>query len=287
VSIDLHRDGCDEGEKRAVVVLRSMKDCQLACIAVSRRAVGDKFVEVTLCEVTDTGIEIEFDGSAPDSGIEETIRTALQELKCGVKDVSLSSNVSAFVGFPVIKDAVRAQASLQSGALEIIGSASSPQPETVSSRLSVLPSFACEVSGYSVDKSVQSFDEALNDQVGFRKYERKAMIKLKRHLNVLPAMRALKKIEIDGVSLQPEQYEPMVGEQPSEYDTEAESDAFDRFSLKAVMKDYMHADPSTRYLIAKNRFERALHDAKVGHDYVYYVQAKANFILCYCQPGLQ
>ena len=164
---------------------------------------------------------------------------------------------------------MRAQSSYQAGSVTLqtkdIPSISS---SVAAPRLSVLPSFSCEVTGFSPSVSVQIFDEALlaEGKVGYHKYERKAMLKFKRNLQVLPGMLALKKISIDGYLVQPERYEPLLGQSPSEYDTSSskdDADAFDQFSLKAVLKDYVHTDPATRYLIAKNRFERALHDAKV------------------------
>jgi hypothetical protein len=44
---------------------------------------------------------------------------------------------------------------------------------------------------------------------------------------------------------------------------------FDSFSLRAVLKDYLHADPATRYDVAKNAFEQALSDARVSHSVQY------------------
>ena len=191
--------------------------------------------------------------------IKESISRCLNGVKYELKDVVLSSNVSALVGFDEIKDAVRAQSSLQSGT-----SSWSTNEAHVPSRLTVLPAYSCEITGYPVDKSVQAFDDSLpSGLVGFRKYERKAILKMRRHMHVLPTIVMLKKLDLGGESLHPERYAPMVGELPSEYDREGDVDEFDRFSLKAVLKDYLHADPATRYMIAKNRFERALHDAKV------------------------
>ena len=209
------------------------------------------------------GIELKFPSSSLDNisseGMKEVICRCLDGVNYELKDVVVCSNVSALVGFDEIKDAVRAQASLQSGSSSFPGNeAHAP------SRLSVLPSFSCEITGYSVDKSVQAFDDSFPaGLVGFRKYERKAILKMRRHMHVLPTIVMLKKLDIGGESLNPERYAPMVGELPSEYDREGDVDEFDRFSLKTVLKDYLHADPATRYMIAKNRFERALHDAKV------------------------
>lgn len=269
------------GGRRAVVVLREMKDVRVACTAISNKVVGDRHVEVREFDKLDLGefvgqcngpcqnnvlfigFELKFpagslENVAPDN-MKEIVSRCLEGVKFDLKDVIVTSNVSALVGFDEIKDAVRAQASLQSG------STSLPSIEAhAPSRLTILPSFSCEITGYPVDKSVQTFDDSFPaGLVGFRKYERKAILKMRRHMHVLPTIVALKKLDIDGESLHPERYAPMVGELPSEYDREGDVDEFDRFSLKAVLKDYLHADPATRYMIAKNRFERALHDAKV------------------------
>jgi hypothetical protein len=48
-----------------------------------------------------------------------------------------------------------------------------------------------------------------------------------------------------------------------EYVETNDEDFFDKFSVRAVLKDYFHSDPATRYQVAKNAFERALTDAKV------------------------
>lgn len=40
----------------------------------------------------------------------------------------------------------------------------------------------------------------------------------------------------------------------------------DQYSLKSLLKDYLYTDPATRYQVAKNFFERTLHDAKTSPD---------------------
>lgn len=159
--------------------------------------------------------------------------------------------------------AVRAQSAFQAGAVSLqpLGISAA----TTASRISILPSFSCELVGLSVDTPVLALEEALaaDGLVGYRKLERKAVVKFTRHMHVLPGMAALGKLALDGCALRPERYQPLVGEGPGEYDAEGDAEDFDRFSLRAVLKDYLHADPATRFLIAKNRFERALHDAKV------------------------
>lgn len=266
-----------EDGRKAVVVLSEMKDARLACEAVSRKVVGDRHVEVRLFDKIDAGktsciwvhfldplgIELKFPANTIENiemdEIKEMIRLCLDGVKYSLKDICVSSNVSALIGFGEIKDAVRAQASLQSGAVSLVTSEA-----TLPSRLTILPAYSCEITGYPVENSVSSFDDALpSGLLGFRKYERKAILKMRRHMHVLPTIVMLKKMDIEGESLHPERYSPLVGDLPTEYDRESEVDEFDRFSLRTVLKDYLHADPATRYMIAKNRFERALHDAKV------------------------
>jgi len=46
-------------------------------------------------------------------------------------------------------------------------------------------------------------------------------------------------------------------------DEEDDDEIMENFSLKAVLKDYLDTDPSTRYQIARNAFERSLTDAVV------------------------
>jgi hypothetical protein len=247
----------------AVITLRNMKDVEFASTSMSRKVVGDKHIVVEPYEMMDTGFELQFDGvSVTSEEITTLVRDVTSNLKCSVKDVVVASNVKALLCFEGIHQAVKAQSSFQTGAISLSADATAG---TVVSRISVVPAFTCEVTGFSPDMSVKTLDDALIAEglIGLRKYERKAMLKFKRHMHVLPGIIALKKLNLDGVALQPEKYQPLVGEMPSEYDTPSDVDGFDQFSLKSVLKDYLHADPATRYLIAKNRFERALFDAKV------------------------
>jgi predicted RecB family nuclease len=40
--------------------------------------------------------------------------------------------------------------------------------------------------------------------------------------------------------------------------------ALDKFTVNAVVREFMHLDPSTRFQVAKNAFVRELTDAKVN-----------------------
>ena len=89
---------------------------------------------------------------------------------------------------------------------------------------------------------------------------------------VLNGMKQLKAITIDGNPLRVTRYRPIIPDGSHPIDDIGEEEAFDEYSMHAVMKDFMHADPATRYQIAKNHFERALVDAKVRFGFTGYVR---------------
>ena len=82
----------------------------------------------------------------------------------------------------------------------------------------------------------------------------------------MPALKFLKKCELDGTLIKADYYKPINIENDGEYDAadyEDDTVKFDGMALHGLMKDYMHAEPALRYQIARNYFERALTTAKV------------------------
>jgi len=87
-------------------------------------------------------------------------------------------------------------------------------------------------------------------------------------LQVVPALVKLKKMTLTDSTGQPvpiyaERYQPLVREGSSEYDKKDEFNTFDSSTLRGLLKDHLEEDPATRYEIAKNEFNRALHNARV------------------------
>ncbi len=74
---------------------------------------------------------------------------------------------------------------------------------------------------------------------------------------------ALKKMSYENVRLRPERYSALTDIGDENYDVEGPDEQFDRDSLKMLLDDYYDADPAIRYQVAKNYFERALHEALV------------------------
>lgn len=80
---------------------------------------------------------------------------------------------------------------------------------------------------------------------------------------VVQGIKKLKKLILHDQSIQVFKFHPEVPEGKSEYDVKTSHDEFDRWSLRSLLADYMHADPAARYQIAKNMFERTLSDLRV------------------------
>lgn len=95
-------------------------------------------------------------------------------------------------------------------------------------------------------------------------------------LQVVPGLKFLKNLEIDGIKLKAERYIPLITDFESEFDstfdgklqnlTKSVDEEFDRFSMKTLLADNMASDPASRYQLLQNEFERALHNAKSLND---------------------
>jgi hypothetical protein len=87
---------------------------------------------------------------------------------------------------------------------------------------------------------------------------------------VLPGMKQLKKLQIENKKLSPTRYTPLNEDGDESYNLKlGKEEELDAFSLKFALKDYLDCDPSTRFQMAKNFFERALNDAYVFFIFIF------------------
>ena len=292
------------GGSEAVVALASPKEVKLACAAISGRGVT---VTASPQEGCDVGVDI-----ALTAGSEKEVARVWPALASSGSNASLSVSVrshrQAFLGFETSAAAVAALEAFLSGKASLSSAPVSAGVTggLVTSQLSVLPSFALEVSGLGVESSVADLVSHLTASSALvpLRSDRAAVLKFRRHKLVVPALKQLRALKIDNQPVRAERYRPVVPIGDSDYDRvgssrqagagggdlmigeamgvgagkddEGEHDegeeqgmsdeALDRFSLRAVLKDYMYTDPGLRWQIARNAFERALVDAKALKD---------------------
>ena len=94
---------------------------------------------------------------------------------------------------------------------------------------------------------------------------RSAIVKFKRQSDVVFGMKQLRLNPAQSEDLQGvlvSRYRPVVQDGLHEIDEDGDDEAFDRYGLTTILRDYMYADPATRYQIAQNYFERSLVDAQ-------------------------
>lgn len=92
----------------------------------------------------------------------------------------------------------------------------------------------------------------------------------------MPGLKEIKKVSLHGILLHGDRYRPLIQQGDSDYDDNTTTTGSDssnnnaklnnmhEFSLQRVLKDFMGSDPSIRYQVAKNAFQRALFDARVS-----------------------
>jgi small subunit ribosomal protein S5 len=134
--------------------------------------------------------------------------------------------------------------------------------------LSVYPSHAVVVEGLDGNVAAASVSDFLKEH-GLKpmSIDRNAILKFKRHAEVVPGLKKLKTLQLGGLQLAPERYRRLEQSIKDEnYDVYGEDEVFDGESLRQTMKDYMHMDPATRFQIARNSFERAVANAKATND---------------------
>jgi len=304
----------DVASRQALVVLNNPYDAKMATQALSRKRIGESVVTVAVAEAEgcDVGIKITLPppprGGVP-AGEHGKLWEALGVLDDRSKNdgssssplsAALNSNRSAFIGFETMQQAVSAHESFIKGKTTLQGGGKSSQnaPSAllpglggglVTSHISVLPSFVVDVQGLDPEVPAIEADKAARGKVmggggegveGVElvnpiRVDRGAILKFKRNLEVIPAIKLLKTMKIDSQPIIAKRYRPVTLRGNSKgYDAEEDGDdeRSDAFSLRKVLKDYMGQDPGLRYQIAKNAFERAVVDAKANKDIKYLLE---------------
>lgn len=249
-----------EGGKEALLVFANPQTATIAAAALNAKTLGTNSLNATVFEGQDVAVHISADESA--SLTEDFI---LKNAKQDIQAVSFSSGINGKIGFKSLEEARMALSAISLGEVSVGDNAKSP----VVANLSVLPSFVVEIDGLGVDKSVTALLEDLkkgNVNAFPVKTDRNAIVKFRKHMEVVPGLKKLKKVEIEGQKVRAERYRPLIREFASEYDASQEEESFDQLSLKTLLKDDLASDPASRYQVARNSFERALNDAVAFGD---------------------
>ena len=221
--------------------------------------------------------------------------------------ISVSSNRRAYVAFETAEQASNAHTSFLVGDASVVAPTASEAADSqvsaasvlngkslggvVSSHITIWPSYTVEIGGLSADQPASSVEAVVKGGVEGEarsslftpiRIDRSAILKFRRHLEIVPALNKLKDTLFLSSSLSAIPYHVIVPKGGSQYDQsfsgqqkdgEASGlnkgkshkdvyDQVDKFSLRALLKDYLYTDPAMRFQIAKNAFERALKDTK-------------------------
>ena len=193
-------------------------------------------------------------------------------------DAVVNSSFSASLGFTSEHDAIAAHDAFAKGKAGLSSSSSSSSggagTNLVTSRLIAAPSFTLECVGLDVETPAADVASVLGDSpLGI---SRSAIVKFRRHGQVVPALKALKTLKTEeGESLKAVRFRASQRDGDGDYDEAGPYEHFDRWSLKSVMSDYLGADPGLRMQIAKNIFERSLSDAKAFKDITWLLENSA------------
>ena len=271
-----------KGEE-ALVTLNSDADIELATAALSRRSLhagheGVLTVTKAAGAGCDIGVTVSIDAAAA-ADTEELVLKALGGLNAqkplSPLAASRMTNTSVFAAFKSSDDAVKAHDLFLSSKRADFALGTVVAGSTVTSKVSVVPAYAVEVSGLGTDTPMDKVLDTLATD-GFVSpigTDRSAILKFRRHLEIVPALQNLKVKVLEGAEkpLKVIRFRNNVIRGLGEYDNEDSEEAqhlrrFDSFSLESVLSDYMGADPGLRMQIAKSYFERALFDAKARDD---------------------
>jgi len=273
--------------QEAFVTLNSPADIELATVALSRRplyAGGEGVVTVSHAEGAgcDVGVTVSIkSGAAADT--EALVLQALGGLNTQKSlsplAVSRLTNTSVFAAFKTSEEAVKAHDLFLAKRSEFaLGGKTGDLGTTVTSKVSVVPAYAVEVGGLGVESPTDKVLAALatDGLVTPIGTDRSAILKFRRHYEIVPAIKSLKSKVLEGQQkpLNVIRFRDNVIRGLGEYDKEETEEAqhlrrFDSFSLESILSDYMGADPGLRMQIAKSYFERALFDAKARDDITY------------------
>lgn len=246
----------------AIVYLDSPKDVKLASNSLSSKILNGNKITVKSFDLNDIGYSLK-----SSTMTKEQLNKSLTDAGLVPTAITMNTNISAFIGFLNMDEAIAAQSSFINGSVSIDAkdSLSTSDSGLVTSSISVQPSFVLQVQNLSRETSVKQCEDVLSEGgiTNPLSTDRSAILKFKRHSEVVPGMKTLKTISAEGdVKFSIHRYRPVISMGTSEYDENGIDEDFDKFSLRAVLKDYMHSEPATRFQIARNTFDRALKDAK-------------------------
>ena len=266
----------------AQVTLNCPKEVELAILSLNHRPqnINKQTCILTVADSgetagSDLGVTVTLADDAPED-THASIMAVLQQDK-GTSPLSSAerSNVHVFVAFETPAEAVLAHTNyLKNRSAFDFGS----KGTAAISRVSVMPAFAVDVGGLGIETSVETVSTNLTagGLIAPIQINRSAILKFRRHQEIVPALKALKNKVLPGSSLPLTvvRFRDVPNGGSSEYDVDASEDAkriahFNKFSLDAVLTDFMGADPGMRMQIAKSYFERALFDAKARADISY------------------
>lgn len=130
--------------------------------------------------------------------------------------------------------------------------------------ISSLQTYVVQISGVESNTPVSSLLNILGKDLKPFNVERTALISFKRSQHVIPGIKQLKKIQLDGENIKVHRFAPLL---PS--NTRVQVDfhaAFDQFSNQQFLQDNLSSDPATRFQIVKNSFDLCLNDAMAKRD---------------------
>jgi len=275
-AVDVLRIDYIQGQGFANIIVGSPNVARMAQKHLSYRNLAGNVITAEIEEVQDVGVEIESVDKTSISA--EVISSALNGLDVKPKGMSFRTNALASVGFLSVDDAHSALDTFMSGAVEIKSSKTSSNTSSagsmVASMISTLPTYVTQVMGLSPETPVKAvMDDVDAQQPGMKmvKVDRKALLKFRRHRDVVPGMKELRATAIEGQNIQVDKYRPLRANGETEYDETTgkllkKQVAFEKFSISGVMKDIMHLDPAARYQIAKNKFNRTLVDCRASGE---------------------
>lgn len=263
-----------DGSKSARLFIESPRDSNAVVHAFNQKIVDGNKITATAMELFDQGVEIVPTGKARADELTPSAVAASVGAIAQPKSIAYQTNTNAHIGFLTVQDAQRAMDRFNRGdvTLKVPGASSSAAGSLVGSSISVLPAYVLQVQGLDAEMPVRAVTDHLTQDVPSAKVikaDRSALLKFRKAADIAPGLKALKEVRLEGQPIKAARYRPLEIEGDSAYDTvtsaqHKEHQEFDRYNLVALMKDFMHLDPATRYQLAKNKFMRALHDARVS-----------------------
>ena len=271
----------DGPSNSATVVLNSPSDVKLASDSLSRKEFRQKSDQISVVQVApawergcDLCIEIEGAGVNAESILSQLGGVGNPDKSTSPSSAVVNSPYSAFVAFKSVENAIAAANDFNKGNVnfnELLSSEGKKEERggsLVTSKLTVVPTLTLECVGLEAETPASTVLEALSSkQITPIGISRSAILKFKRNADVVPAIKDLKTLELEGEEkLRVERFRNFHRDGDSDYDESGYDEMFDRWSLQSVMKDYLGADPGLRMQIAKNAFERAMTDAQASKD---------------------